>query len=480
MARPPGTEDEVEGQDEEFVHHLGRGSDLLMRGDPAEALHSLERAAALRPDDGKVIGLLGQALYRIGRFEDAAEAYGRLVNDNPTEVAARVNLGLATLKAGRHAEAVKQFGIVLDLNPEHRKAMGYLGLAHLDAGNLRAAREWFDRAGSSMMVARCDELLAAGSDAGGPRPHPVEVVASPGAPALGQVEPSVEGISAEAVSAQAAKDRTEVDREPTPHVAEPRRERAPEPSAAAARVAPVVPVAPPPVPGPMTAPAVPAAEAGLAAFAAGRTLRAVAPEAGGDPFLVEGRVLSVAVRNQVLARMDGLFAVRGEVALTPELKRFRGKPTDKAFGDGPERMHRASGDGTLLYRTGGRTFTSVDLGGDAGYFREEAVFALEEHVVFENGRVPARQGRDLNLVHLRGRGRFLLRTTGAPVSLEVVAAAPLRVPAEALVGWTGALTPRIVPLAGEPGTPEAVEGAALVELTGDGRVLVDPDAAVAE
>jgi hypothetical protein len=54
------------------------------------------------------------------------------------------------------------------------------------------------------------------------------------------------------------------------------------------------------------------------------------------------------------------------------------------------------------------------------------------------------------------------------------------VPAEALVGWTGALTPRIVPLAGEPGTPEAVEGESVVELAGDGRVLVDPDAAVAE
>jgi uncharacterized protein (AIM24 family) len=146
-------------------------------------------------------------------------------------------------------------------------------------------------------------------------------------------------------------------------------------------------------------------------------------------------------------------------------------------------MHRATGTGALFFRTGGWVFTVVDLAGDAGYFREDAVFALEEAVVFENGRVPSRHSRDLDLVHLRGRGRLLLRTVAAPVAIELSGAEPLRVPPAALVGWTGAVTPRIGLLSAEgvpldalpsPGTP------VMVEMTGDGRVFVDPDASTAE
>ena len=128
-----------------------------------------------------------------------------------------------------------------------------------------------------------------------------------------------------------------------------------------------------------------------------------------------------------------------------------------------------------------RVFTVVDLAGDAGYFREEAVFALEEAVLFENGRVPSRHSRDLDLVHLRGRGRILLRTVAAPVAIEISGADSLRVPPASLVGWTGAVTPRITLLGGDDAaaTPTA-SSPVMVELTGDGRVLVDPDAAPAD
>ncbi len=413
MPRGPGSEEEVEGLDEEFLYHLSRGSDLLARGESAEARQSLQRAAHLRPKDGKVLGLLGQACYRMGRFDDAAEAYGRLVDDNPTEVAARVNLGLANLKARRFASAVKQFSIALDLNPDHKKAMGYLGLAHFESGDPRTARDWFERAGSLMMVARCDEVLASNGAVARPEPTP------------------------------AVEDVPVPDPEPVRDLA--------------------------------AAPEAPAA--GLGAYAARRTVRI-----SRESFAVEGRVLSVAVSGEMLTRLDGLFAIRGSLTLKPEVKRFRGQPTDKPFGEGPARVHRAIGEGTLLFRGIGAVHTVVDLAGEAGYFREETVFALEEPVVFENGRVPSKYSQDLNLVHLRGRGRFLLRTAAEPVALEVGRSASLRVPVEALVGWTGAITPRIVMLGSEPEGDEskAADGPAVVELTGEGRVLVDPDAGASD
>jgi tetratricopeptide (TPR) repeat protein len=411
VARPAGTEEEVEGLDEEFLYHLSRGSDLLGRGEAESALASLSRASQLRPRDSQVLGLLGQAAYRLGRFEDAIESYGRLVDENPAEAAARVNLGLACLKAKRHAEAVKQLSIALDLNPDHKKAMGYLGLAHLESGDARAARDWFARAGSTMMVARCDEILASGPAAApahdAPLPEPPEAI---------------------------------------------------HPKAAAQ-------------PGPARS-AAPAYQ-GLAGFAAGRV---VTPP--GEVFATDGQTLTMWVHGEVLTRLSGLFAVRGRVEAVPAWKRFRGRATDRPFGEGPARMHRVKGEGALFFREAGRRHLALDLGGDAGYFREEAVFAMEESVAFENGRVPSKVSPDLNLVHLRGKGRFLLATAGEPVAVEVTEAAPLRVPLEALVGWVGALTPKVVGFAGAPADAEAAPaGPAMVELTGEGRALVDPSAA---
>jgi uncharacterized protein (AIM24 family) len=217
------------------------------------------------------------------------------------------------------------------------------------------------------------------------------------------------------------------------------------------------------------------APGGLGAFAAERTVRPP-PEV----FAVDGGILHVAVRGELVCRTDGLFAIRGAVKAHPEVKRFRGKLTEKPFGSGRDRMNRMSGEGALFFRTGGWVFTVVDLAGDAGYFREGAVFALEEAVLFENGRVPSPLSRDLDLVHLRGRGRMLLRTAAAPVAIEISGAETLRVPPTSLVGWSGAVTPRIGPLTGADGAAPAAGTPVMVELTGDGRVFVDPDAAPAD
>ena len=411
MASPAGV-DEVEGIDEEFLFHLNRGSELLVRGEAEAAKASLERALELRAKDAKVLGLLGQAYYKLSRFDDAARVWQRLVDDNPVEPAARVNLGLACLKAKRHPDAVKQLEIALDLNPEHKKAMGYLGLALLESGNLTRAKEWFRKAGSDQMVARCDELIAGRAAAETPAPSP----------------------------AQAREEA----------------EAAPEPLRT-----------PPPGTTPVYRP--PEARELLGAWAEARLVQAPA----GETFSVSAGALAVAVHGEVRVRLDGLFATQGRVALAGEMKRFRGRPTEKPFGEGATRMHRASGEGALLYRPGARRFTALDLGPDAAYLREEALFGFEEGIAFENGRVPSSISAELHLVHLRGRGRFLLATAGDPVTVDVSPDAPLKVPLAALVGWIGGLTPRVCPLVEDGVTPAVIA----VELTGKGRVIADPSAA---
>jgi len=424
--------DEVEGLDDEFLFHLNRGADLLARGEAPAARASLGRALELRTRDSRALGLLGQAEYKMGRFEDAAQAYARLVEENPVEPSARVNLGLANLKAKRYAEAVKQLSVALDLQPTHKKAMGYLGLAHLEAGEFEKARDWFAQAGSEQMVARCKELM----------------------------------VLAQAAAARAVEPAAPLHLTPPPGTS------ALPPGAAPFHATPALGYPAPLHPSPPPSPAPALGASTLTQLAEARLLVPAAVEV----FAAGRGLLTVAVHGDVLVRGKGLVAVRGSVRLSPEMKRFRGKATDKSFGDGAERMMRASGEGALLFRTGDLRLTAVELGGDSGYFREEAIFGFEDALAYENGRVASRLGIDLNLVHLRGRGRFLLATTGELAALPVSADAALRVPLPVLAGWMGTVTPRVAPL--EEGADPADPSASLVvELSGEGRVLLDPEAA---
>lgn len=464
MARR-GERDEVEGLDEEFLFHLNRGSDLLARGDALGARGALEKALELRARDPKVLGLLGQACYRLGKYDDAIVAWQRLVDENPAEPSARVNLGLAFLRARRQSQAIRQLEIALDLNPDHKKAMGYLGLALLESGDPLRAREWFVRAGSDQMVARCDEALG--------QARPDERAA----------EGPTSGPAAEPLDADVPIDDAGPLPEPEPEPQAPVvLQGVPEPvaegeAAAAGAGHPERPSAAPLASSASSADAGAGAGAGgahvdaalpdLDAFAAAQRL--VEPEAA--PFGVGAGLVTVRVRPAVRVRLAGLLALRGSAEAEPEVKRFRGRPTEKPFGVGAARFHRVRGDATLLFAAGARRFTPLELG-DAAFLREEALFAMDDELAFENGRVPSAGAEELNLVHLRGRGAVLLATAGPPRTLEVRPGAPLRLPLEALVGWVGALTPRLCALV--EGGPVEVVG---VELSGEGRVLLDPGAA---
>ena len=180
----------------------------------------------------------------------------------------------------------------------------------------------------------------------------------------------------------------------------------------------------------------------------------------------------IQLKGEMLTRLDGLVASWGSVVMKPELKRFRGKATDKPFGDGARRMLRATGEGRFIISREGRHFTALELGDEPAYFREEILFAFQESIVFENGRVPSKTGPDLHLVQLRGRGKLLLVTVGTPKAVEIVKGEPMRIPMDQLVGWHGPLIqPRLVPI-----VEEAPELGVALELAGEGRALLDgPD-----
>jgi uncharacterized protein (AIM24 family) len=182
--------------------------------------------------------------------------------------------------------------------------------------------------------------------------------------------------------------------------------------------------------------------------------------------VVDHTAVCVRVSGELLLRLEGLVASRGALQLAPEPKRFRGRATEKPFGEGSARMMRVHGEGTLFLETQGRVLLPIALGDEDAYLREPCVFGFQESVTFENGRVPLEgggTGPDLDLVHLHGPGAALLSLPGTLRSVRVGEGEAVTVPIEHLVGWQGPLAPRLFALQ---------QGGVGVELSGEGHALI--------
>ncbi len=400
--------------DTDFVHHLVRGAELLQVGDAAQAQHILERALQLRPKNQRGQNLLALSYFKLGLFDRAEGIYRALIADHPADPTLRVNLGLVQLKTGRADDAALAFSAALELQPEHPKAQSYLGLAHLHRRDYALARQWFEKAGNVVMAERAQRQAEAGQES----LSPVEVeVAAP------------EPLEATPLRAPGAFFAARPDLE--------------------ART-----------------PALDAAPIDLATLTSSRRVEAL----HAAPFGVSPTLVVVEVQGELFTRVEGLVASFGPLELKPAFKRFRGRMTDKPFGEEARRMLHVAGAGRLWLAREGRSFLAFEVGDEPAYFREEAIFAFEESLLFENGRVPSKLGGDLHLVHLRGKGAALLVSRQPPRSVDVTKGEPCRVPIEVLLGWHGNIAPRVVALAQEA---EGATALPVVELSGEGRVLLD-------
>lgn len=186
----------------------------------------------------------------------------------------------------------------------------------------------------------------------------------------------------------------------------------------------------------------------------------------GSPFAVDEEGVAIDFANRIFTRLDGLLVARGNVSWEPVRKRFRGQATDRSFGSGAKQLWCGMGSGQLIIArspvggSGTRLFTVLRLEEDA-FFAEERLYAFEESLEFENGRVTGEKA-DLHLVRLRGAGHLLLVTEGPIRSESVYGNESVRLPVDRLVGWWGPLTPKRIE---DPAGP-------WVELAGEGHVLL--------
>lgn len=119
------------------------GKAAYQQGDWARAVDHLEDAKASEEIDGTIDHLLGNALMKLGRYDEAAAAYADALSDTSygKRGALGCNRGRALLSAGRNEEAVEAL-VAATQDPEYAtpyKAFMALGSAQAALGDVRSA-----------------------------------------------------------------------------------------------------------------------------------------------------------------------------------------------------------------------------------------------------------------------------------------------------------------------------------------------------
>jgi len=103
---------------------MRQGNGLYNRGKYDEALSHYQMAEVLVPDATAIHFNLGNALFRLGRYQDAARELELVMIDKKPERRANAmyNTGNVAFKAGQLDPAIKAYAGALAINPNDRQA----------------------------------------------------------------------------------------------------------------------------------------------------------------------------------------------------------------------------------------------------------------------------------------------------------------------------------------------------------------------
>jgi len=184
----------------------------------------------------------------------------------------------------------------------------------------------------------------------------------------------------------------------------------------------------------------------------------------GNFLINEAGFLLIDIESKGFSRLEDLHFLSAEkLSYKPVKRKYRGSDCDEIFGLMSNPLFEITGSGRLGFHPKDMVFNAISLDGDVIYIREEFVFAMEPSLGYENGRIP---NDDSILVHLNGRGTFVLKTPSKVRSIEVKPDKGVIIPKKDLVGWFGRMLPK--PLEKSPFSPTL--GA--LEMSGEGVLLV--------
>jgi len=464
---------------EDFLFHLYRGSELLQDNRVLEAKSELEHALTLQPRDPKGQDLLAVVYFRIGLYPHAIQIYEELLRENPRDHSIRLNLALCYLKTGQAQMAREQLEVVVQNNPQHKRAWGYLGLAFERLGDLEKAIFAFERGSHMQMAKRLQHRAASGG--------PVEPPPSPGTVAIrAAAKAAFEELDAGELSFSLAAQDPPSPADTGQWTATEPGATAPPPRTRAASAPPQGFGFPSSIPPPRKKQdtldfgvdgtdggvrtqrglGVPRPIADVA-----RDARFVFPQEGVT--ILESGLALVHTRDSssgrsFAARLEAIRAYSGDVTTDVMQRQTRGQVANETFGGVGTPIVSVSGSGQLvLGPRHAHHLVSFLLRDEVAFVREENVLGFDLSLSYETGRLAVGEGDTAVLVQLRGVGAVLIELLDPLATLDVTSARGITVRREALVGWVGRLVPRALSVSEAPCGQRG-----LVGFSGEGSILL--------
>jgi tetratricopeptide (TPR) repeat protein len=119
--------------------YLRAASEFIKGNDFVGAERQCKKSLELNPKNAKAHAILGIALVRQDRLEEANGYLFEAIRLDPTDYEAYYTLGQAMTRQKKFDEAIKYFSTVLQLRPDYTQAHGYMGSLLLAKGILDQA-----------------------------------------------------------------------------------------------------------------------------------------------------------------------------------------------------------------------------------------------------------------------------------------------------------------------------------------------------
>lgn len=114
--------------------YASRAHLYAIAGDTITALADFDKAIRINPDDEDVQEALGQMLYELKRYDEADNAYRRIIAINPTSVMGYMGLGRDAYAVGNYEEAIRQYDNVIKMYDDYSSGYAFRAESYLKLG----------------------------------------------------------------------------------------------------------------------------------------------------------------------------------------------------------------------------------------------------------------------------------------------------------------------------------------------------------
>ena len=112
-----------------------------------KSLDAFEKAIKISPKRVEGLGIKGNFLNQVGRYEEAIKCYDEIITKlDPKAVDAFNNKGWALNKLGRYPEAIKCYDKALELDSNNKYVLNSKGYALINLDRYEEAIDYFNKA----------------------------------------------------------------------------------------------------------------------------------------------------------------------------------------------------------------------------------------------------------------------------------------------------------------------------------------------